>query len=86
MIFTFKRATKKPTGDMLKSIQVSAESLAVFDAKLCGVGERPNATRNRAGEWLADILYLIPIHLGLERDSRFVPLKDGVYSPDRSLR
>ena len=95
MIFTFERATKKPTGDMLKSIQVSAASFAVFAAELCGVGERPNSTRNRgwnvsayrAGEWLVDFLCLIPIHLALAKDNRFVPLKDGVYSPDleRSL-
>ena len=90
MIFTFERATKKPTGDMLKSIQVSAVSFAVFAAELCGVGERPNSTRNRAwnvstyraGEWLVDFLCLIPIHLALAKDNRFVPLKDGIYSLD----
>ena len=95
MILTFERATKKPTGDILKSIQVSAASFAVFAAELCGSGEHPNATRNRtwnvsayrAGEWLVDFLCLIPIHLALAKENRFVPLKDGVYSPEleRSL-
>jgi hypothetical protein len=95
MILAFERATKKPTGDILKSIQVSAASFSVFAAELCGIGEHPNSTRNRAwnvsayraGEWLVDFLCLIPIHLALAKDNRFVPLKDGVYSPDleRSL-
>ncbi|KAG9310081.1 hypothetical protein JVU11DRAFT_9689 [Chiua virens] len=95
MISSFERATKKPIGDILKSIQVSAASFAVFAAELCGDGVQPNATQNRAwnvsayraGEWLVDFLCLIPIHLALARDNRFVPLKDGVYSPEleRSL-
>ena len=90
MVLTFEKATKKPTGDILKSIQVSAASFAVFVAELCGSVERPNSTRNctwnvsvyRAGEWLVEFLCLIPIHLALAKDNRFVPLKDGVYSPD----
>ncbi|KAF8548559.1 hypothetical protein OG21DRAFT_1422875 [Imleria badia] len=95
MILTFERATKKPTGDVLNSIQVSVASFAVFAAELCGDGERPNSARNRAwnisayraGEWLVDLLCLIPIHIALAKDNRFMPLKDGVYSPDleRSL-
>ncbi|KAF8548217.1 hypothetical protein OG21DRAFT_1449416 [Imleria badia] len=90
MILTFEKGTKKPTGDILKSIQVSAASFAVFAAELCGGWERPNSSRNRAwnisayraGEWLVEFLCLIPIHLALAKDNRFVPLKDGVYSPD----
>jgi hypothetical protein len=95
MILAFERATKKPTGDILKSIRVSAASFSVFAAELCGIGEHPNSTRNRAwnisayraGEWVVDFLCLIPIHLALAKDNRFVPLKDGVSSTDleRSL-
>ena len=95
MILTFEKATKKPTGDLLRSIHVSAASFAVLAAELCGGGESPNSTRNRvwnisayrAGEWVVEFLCLIPIHLALAKDNRFVPLKDGVYSPDleRSL-
>jgi hypothetical protein len=95
MILAFERATKKPTGDILKSIRVSAASFSVFTAELCDIGEHPNSTRNRAwnvsafraGEWLVEFLCLIPIHLALAKDNRFVPLKDGVYSPEleRSL-
>ena len=91
MILTFERATKKPTGDILKSIRVSTASFAVFAAELCDGGETGdrewNVSAYLAGEWLVEFLCLIPIHLALARDNRFVPLKDGVYSPDleRSL-
>ena len=39
------------------------------------------------GEWLVDILCLIPIHIAVARDNRFIPMKDGVMSADyeRSL-
>ena len=60
-----------------------------------GSTRRPNSARNRvwnvsayhAGEWFVDFLCLIPIHLVLTKDNRFVLLKDEVYSPDleRSL-
>jgi hypothetical protein len=90
MILTFERVTKKPTGDILKFIRVSAASFSVFAAELCGDGEHPNSTWNRAwnvsayraGEWLVEFLCLIPVHLALAKDNRFIPLKDGVYSPD----
>ena len=90
MILAFEKATKKPTGDILKSILVSAASFSVFAGELWGGGRFPNSTQNRAwnvsayraGEWLVEFLCLIPIHLALAKDNRFVPLKDGVYSPD----
>ena len=84
MILSFEKTTKKPTGDVLKSVQVSAASFAVFAAELCGGGDRRpwNVSAYRAGEWLVEFLCLIPIHLALAKDNRFVPLKDGVYSPD----
>ena len=37
-------------------------------------------SRFRAGEWLADLLCLIPIHIAITHENRFVPLKDGVMS------
>ena len=39
------------------------------------------ASSFRAGEWLADLLCLIPIHIAITHENRFVPLKDGVVSP-----
>lgn len=36
---------------------------------------------------MVDLLCLIPIHIAIARDNRFIPLKDGVWTPDleRSL-
>ncbi|KAF8837464.1 hypothetical protein BDN67DRAFT_983236 [Paxillus ammoniavirescens] len=86
MIHTFECTTKKPTGDVLKSIRVSAASFAVFSDELCG-GRPWNVSQYRAGEWVVDFLCLIPIHIAITKGHRFVPLKDGVYSTDleRSL-
>ena len=39
-------------------------------------------SRFRAGEWLADLLCLIPIHIAITHENRFVPLKDGVVSAE----
>ncbi|KAL4072279.1 hypothetical protein J3A83DRAFT_4092477 [Scleroderma citrinum] len=86
MIYAFERTTKKPTGDVLKSIKVSAASFAVFAQELCGT-KQWNVSQYRAGEWIVDFLCLIPIHIAVTKENRFVPLKDGVYSPEleRSL-
>ncbi|KAI1789533.1 hypothetical protein LXA43DRAFT_1153915 [Ganoderma leucocontextum] len=82
LIDDFERVTRKPTGDELKNIHVLALDHALF------LTECPIIPSTfRAGEWLVEILCLIPIHIAVTRDNRFVPLKDGVWSPDleRSL-
>ena len=77
----FVRVTKKPTGDELRGIAVSAtdfESLldkTVFNLKW-------DISRFRVGEWLVDLLCLIPIHIAVCRDNRFVPLANGVISAE----
>jgi len=81
MIYTFERTTKKPTGDVLKSIKVSAASFAVLARELCGA-KQWNTSQYRAGEWIVDFMCLIPIHIAMTKENRFVPLKDGVYSPE----
>ncbi|KAI6035781.1 hypothetical protein EDC04DRAFT_2571420 [Pisolithus marmoratus] len=86
MIYTFERSSKKPTGDVLKSIKVSAAVFSVFVQELCGTTPW-NVSQYRAGEWIVDFLCLIPIHIALTKENRFIPLKDGVYSTEleRSL-
>ncbi len=82
LISEFKRATHKPVGDELKSIQVLALSHATF------LRRYPlDLSTFRAGEWLVELICLIPIHIAVTRDNRFLPLKDGVWSPEveRSL-
>ncbi|KAI6101018.1 hypothetical protein EDD16DRAFT_1495813, partial [Pisolithus croceorrhizus] len=81
MIYTLERTSKKPTGDALRSIKVSAVMFSVFVQELCGTTPW-NVSQYRAGEWIVDFLCLIPIHIAVMRDNRFIPLKDGVYSPE----
>jgi hypothetical protein len=86
LIQGFVRTTKKPIGDELHGIKVSStdfESLrynTVFDLKW-------NVSRYRVGEWLVDLLCLIPIHIAVCRENQFVPLANGVISTEleRSL-
>jgi hypothetical protein len=82
LIFQFERRTRKPTEKELSGIHACALNDVEMSTHL------PDAVSTlRAGEWLVDILCLIPIHIAIARDNRFVPLKDGVFSADteRSL-
>ena len=81
MIHHFERTSKKPTGGILKSIKVSAKPFSAFVQELCGTRQW-NASQYRAGEWIVDLLCLIPIHIAVTKENRFIPLKDGVYSPE----
>jgi hypothetical protein len=80
MISAFERSSRKPTGDELKKIAVSASPFLSFTQ---GFVSSPDwsVSRFRAGEWLADLLCHIPIHIAITHENRFVPLKDGVVSP-----
>jgi hypothetical protein len=80
MIETFERTTKKLTGEKLSTLQVSAMAFDEFIANFSPDAEWNVTSIFKVGEWVVDIFCLIPIHLALARDNRFVPLKDGVYS------
>ncbi|KAJ7656315.1 hypothetical protein DFH06DRAFT_1091207 [Mycena polygramma] len=87
LISTFEQRTRKPTGDSLKGIQISAlASNASFLAEPA-LHDHWGLSAFRAGEWLVDLLCLIPIQIAITRENRFVPLKDGKVSADleRSL-
>jgi len=86
LIQGFVKETKKPTGDELRHIQVSATDLESFCDKTA-FDPSWNVSRYRVGEWLVDLLCLIPIHIAVCRENRFVPLANGVISSDleRSL-
>jgi hypothetical protein len=78
----FERTTRKPTEKELSGILVQAMPFPdAFEAISRDI------STFLAGEWLVDILCLIPIHIAVTRDNRFVPLKDGVTSAEleRSL-
>lgn len=83
MIRTFKQQTKKPTGNILQSIEVSSLSFDSFFERL----ESMEISRFNAGEWLVELLCLIPIQIAVAQANRFIPLKDGVSSMEfeRSL-
>jgi hypothetical protein len=82
LIVQFERRTRKPTEKELSGIRALALSQEDLPAHIPG-----NISILRAGEWLVDLLCLIPIHIAVARDNRFVPLKDGIFSAnmERSL-
>jgi hypothetical protein len=81
LIQTFEASARKPTGDELRRIRASAEQYGVFRHKVI-VGRDWDVSRYRIGEWLVDVFCLIPIHIAVCRENRFVPLADGVLSSD----
>jgi hypothetical protein len=86
LIQGFVRTTRKPTGDELRGIKVSATDFETFRDKTV-FDLKWNVSRYRVGEWLVDLLCLIPIHIAVCRENRFVPLANGVISTEleRSL-
>ena len=81
LIQTFEGTSRKPTGDELRRIKVFAEQYGVFRRKV-GADSEWDVSRYRVGEWLVDVFCLIPIHIAVCRENRFVPLADGVLSSD----
>ena len=86
MIRNFTKTSRKPANDVLEGTTVSARTFPSFSRAFLSSPEWP-VSRFRAGEWLADLLCLIPIHIAITQENRFVPLKDGVLSTEleRSL-
>jgi len=80
MIEMFEKTTQKPTGDELRGIRVSAITFNSVTTELAD--KEWKASRFRAGEWLVDCLCLIPIHIAITKENRFIPLKDGVSSAE----
>jgi hypothetical protein len=81
MIQSFEKTTRKPTGEELRSVLVSAMPFSSFLTNNVAANKW-SVSQFRAGEWLVDLLCLIPIHIAITRENRFIPLKDGVSSPD----
>jgi len=87
LIQGFVKETRKPTGDELYRIKVSATNFKSFRDKTA-LDPIRDVSRCRLGEWLVDLLRLIPVHIAVCRGGRFVPLVDGDISAERegSLR
>jgi hypothetical protein len=76
MIREFELKTRKPTKGLLRQIKISAS----IDWE--PTEPTSNISELQAGEWLVGLFCLIPIHLAITKSNRFVPLKDGVISPE----
>ena len=81
LIQTFEQTKRKPTGYELTGIHV--HSLDFEDAiTLLTNGVPWEVSQFCFGEWLVETLCLIPLHVAITRDNRFIPLKNGVSSPE----
>lgn len=83
LVINFEKIAKKPTDRVLKDIVVQQDT---FSALLSDIHHHDfwnSVSTFRAGEWMVDFFCLIPIHIAIARDNRFIPLKDGVWSPDK---
>ncbi|KAI9429869.1 hypothetical protein H4582DRAFT_2122155 [Lactarius indigo] len=81
MARAFEKTTRKPTGDELHCIKVSAEQFGAFRDKVV-LDPDLDVSRYRVGEWLVDVFCLIPIHIAVCHENRFVPLVNGDLSSD----
>ena len=86
LIHSFEKTMRKPTGNELRGIKVSAAQYGPFWNKTLSASDW-KVSRYRVGEWLVDLLCLIPIHIAVCRENRFIPLANGVLSAEleRSL-
>jgi hypothetical protein len=86
LIQDFVKTTRKPVGNELRGIKVSAIDFDSFWAKTTP-GPNWNVSRYRLGEWLVNLLCIIPIHIAVCRENRLIPLENGAISAEleRSL-
>ena len=70
----FERTTRKPTNRQLANIDVTGRPC--YDAQ----EPKELISKFQVGDWIATLFCLIPIHIAITSQNRFVPLKDGVMS------
>jgi len=74
MIREFEQTTRKPTHRQLANIDVAARPS--YDAR----NTRTFVSELQAGDWIATLFCLIPVHIAVTSQNRFIPLKDGIRS------
>ncbi|KAK0489058.1 hypothetical protein IW261DRAFT_1602879 [Armillaria novae-zelandiae] len=79
MVHSFELRTRKPTNDVLRHIQVRAVPLSDIGSLVTKEDTWP-VSQFPLGAWLVNLFCLIPIHIAITRENRFLPLKDGVVS------
>jgi hypothetical protein len=78
LVSDFINKTRKPTGRRLDNITIQT-----FDMNSVLFRSAPQwISAFRAGAFFLEVLCLIPIHIAVTRENRFVPLKDGVLKAD----
>ncbi|KAG8733017.1 hypothetical protein FRC11_009235 [Ceratobasidium sp. 423] len=82
MISTFQTATQKPIGESSSATKVRSINSAEISEYISN-----QISEFKTGSFIVEFLCLIPLHLAVARENRFIPLKDGVWNPDyeRSL-
>ena len=75
LIRDFKQKTRKPARQLADII---ATAQPFFDPA------SPNfpISQFKSGDWLVGLFCLIPIHIAVTRENRFIPLRDGVTSQE----
>lgn len=81
MVRTFEDQTKKPTDGQLRAISIDVKPYHDMIRDLGDVRLR-KFSQFCTGQWLANLLCLLPIHIAVARDNRFIPLKDGISSAE----
>ncbi|KAG8697844.1 hypothetical protein FRC11_014809 [Ceratobasidium sp. 423] len=81
MIVQFKNTTQKPVDAELDAIAVSSQSS--MDAES---GLHANTSEFRLGSFIVELLCLIPLHLAITMNNKFMPLKDGVWDPEHERK
>jgi hypothetical protein len=81
MVRTFEDQTKKPTEGQLRGISIDVKTFPALIRDFVE-GSPREISQFLAGQWFVNLLCLLPIHIAVARDHRFVPLKDGVLSAD----
>lgn len=79
LVQAFQKRSKKPTENELRGIDVTAAPFESFWNNV--LSERDwnfTVSSHSVGEWLVNLLCLIPIHIAVCRENRFVPLTNGV--------
>ena len=83
MVQQFEATTHKITKGTLTGIVILSHDFAHFLESTQSVH---TISGFRSGEWLVELLCLIPIHIAITKDNRFVPLKNGVIDPQFEVR
>ena len=79
LVQAFQKRTKKPTENELRGIDVTAAPFESFWNNVLSARDwNFTVSSHSVGEWLVNLLCLIPIHIAVCRENRFVPLTNGV--------